>query len=253
MVDPDTRRRAEVAPEPPPVVLRYFDARGRAQHVRNYFACREIAYADERVALSPGFEAWQAIRGDRAVAGPFHKLPVLHWGDQIVAETSVIYAFLHRSTGDEALLSEGENLRHAMLFSSLYMDVMMPIGILIWADLMFRGLDVAAYAKAALARIRGHFGTLDHTLEEWQWGRNAEKRPVMLVDCTLWEEIDIVRHVFGEHLRLHEFATLSRIYHEAPGRAVFERLIATHPASVTGRGLASEGETLAKIRELIAA
>jgi hypothetical protein len=59
--------------------------------------------------------------------------------------------------------------------------------------------------------------------------------------------------VFGEHLRLHEFATLARLYHESPGRAVFEKLLAAHPAPVTGRGLAGEGEALAKIRELVAA
>jgi hypothetical protein len=46
--------------------LRYFDCRVRAQFVRHYFACREIEHDDERVALSPGFEAWQAMRGDRA-------------------------------------------------------------------------------------------------------------------------------------------------------------------------------------------
>jgi hypothetical protein len=155
----------------PPIVLRYFDARGRAQFVRHCFACRGIEHVDERVALSPKFEAWQAIRGDRAVAGPFHKLPVLHWGNSCIAETSVIYSFLHRATGDEALLSEEENLRHTMLFSSLYNDVMMP----------------------------------------------------------------------------------SRLYHEAPGRPVFEQLIASRAAPVTGRGLVSEGEMLATIRGLIAA
>jgi hypothetical protein len=50
----------------PRAVLRYFDCRVRAQFVRHYFACREIEHDDERVALSPGFEAWQAMRGDRA-------------------------------------------------------------------------------------------------------------------------------------------------------------------------------------------
>lgn len=237
----------------PPIVLRYFDARGRAQFIRDYLACRELEYADERIALSPSFEAWTAIRNDRALAGPFHKLPVLHWGDQTVSETFVIHSFLHRANGDEVLLSEKENLRHAMLFSSLYNDVMMPIGILIWADIALRGVDVGTLAKNTLGRLRGHFGSLDRTLEEWQWQRTAEKRPVMVADCALWEEIDIVQHVFREHLRLHEFATLSRLYHEAPGRAVFEKLLAARPAAVTGRGLESETETLAKMREMLAA
>jgi glutathione S-transferase len=236
----------------PPIVLRYFDCRGRAQFIRHYLACRELAHVDERVALSPGFEAWQAMRGDRGRAGTFHKLPVLHWGERLVSETLVINAFLHRASGDEELLSEAENLRHAMLVSSLVSDVMTPIATLIWADLAFRGVDVGALAQQSLGRLRTHFASLDRTFEEWDWRRTAQMRPLMLIDCLLWEEIDVVQHVFGEHLRLHEFATLARLYHESPGRAVFEKLLAAQPASVTGRGLAGEDEALAKIRELLA-
>ncbi len=235
----------------PPVVLRYFDCRGRAQFIRHYLACRELEHADERVALSPGFEAWQAMRGDRARAGAFHKLPVLHCGERLVSETLVIQAFLHRASGDEELLSEAESSRHAMLSSSLYHDVMLPIGILVWADLALRGVDVGALAHQSLGRIRTHFGSLDHTLEEWDWCRTAEKRPVMLTDCLLWEEIDVAQRVFGEHLRLEEFGTLSRAHHESPGRATFEGLLASRPVSVTGRGVASETEALTKIRELL--
>jgi hypothetical protein len=236
-----------------PVVLRYFDCRGRAQFIRHYLACRAIEHADDRVALSAGFEAWQAMRADRGRAGAFHKLPVLHWGDRLLSETLVIEAFVHRVNGDEALLTEAENLRHAMLVSSLYNDVMMPVGILIWADVMYRGVDLGAVAQQALGRLRTHLGSLDRTLAEWEWRRSAATRPIMLADCLLWEELDVAQHVFGQHLRLHEFATLSRLYQEAAGRAVFESLIAARPASVTGRGLTSEGEVLAKIRELVAA
>jgi hypothetical protein len=236
----------------PPIVLRYFDCRGRAQFIRHYLACREVVHADERVALSPGFEAWQAMRGDRGRAGSFHKLPVLHWGEQLVSETLVIQSFLHRASGDAELLSEAENLRHAMLVSSLVSDVLTPIATLIWADLAFHGVDVGALAKQSLGRLRIHFASLDRTFEEWDWRRTAEKRPLMLVDCLLWEEIDVAQHVFGESLRLHEFPTLARLYHESPGRAVFEKLLGAHPAPVTGRGLGSEDEALAKIREQVA-
>jgi glutathione S-transferase len=235
-----------------PVVLRYFDCRGRAQFIRHYLACRELAHADERVALSPGFEAWQAIRGDRGRAGAFHKLPVLHWGERLLSETLVIQAFVHRASGDEQLLSEAENSRHAMLSSSLYHDVMLPIGILLWADLALPGVDIGALAQQSLGRIRTHFGSLDRTIEEWDWCQTAQKRPPMLTDCLLWEEIDVAQHVFGERLQLEEFATLSRAYHESEGRAAFEGLLASHPVSVTGRGLASETEALLKIREGLA-
>jgi glutathione S-transferase len=136
---------------------------------------------------------------------------VLHWGDRLLSETLVIQAFLHRASGDEALLSEAENLRHLMLVSSLYNDVMMPIGILIWADVLYRGAELGPLVEQSLERLRAHLGSLDRTLEEWDWVRDAEKRPIMLADCLLWEEIDVARYVFGEHLRLQDFATLSRL------------------------------------------
>jgi glutathione S-transferase len=237
----------------PPLVLRYFDCRGRAQFIRHYLAARGLEHTDERVALSPGFEAWQAMRADRGRAGVFHKLPVLHCGELLVSETLVIQAYLHRASGDEKQLTDAENARHSMLVSSLYNDVMTPIGTLIWADLLFSGVDVGKLARQSLGRIRGHLGSLDRTLEEWDWCAAAANRPIMLADCLLWEELDVARHVFGEHVRLHEFATLSRAYHECPGRATFEQLLVSRRVSITGKGVASETDTLAQIRELVAA
>jgi glutathione S-transferase len=238
-------------PDIPPLVLRYFDCRGRAQFLRHYLASRHFEHTDERLALSQGFEAWQAMRDDRERAGAFHKLPVLHCGGKLLSETLVIQAYLHRVSGDEGLLSENENSRHAMLVSSLYHDVMTPIGLLIWADLMFSGVDVGGLARQTLGRIRSHLASLDRTLDEWDWCENAASRPVMLADCLLWEQIDVLRHVFGEHLALDAFVTLARVYRESAGRKTFERLL-SQPSSVTGRGVHGEAETLAGIRRLIA-
>jgi glutathione S-transferase len=232
----------------PPVVVRYFDCRGRAQFVRHYLRARELEHTDDRVPLSEGFEAWVAMRGDRARVGPFHKLPVLHCGDRTIAETLVIRDFLHRASGDESLLSEEQNARHSMPISSLYNDVMLPLGILIWAKFSMPGIDVGAYAKQTLARVRGHLGSLEKTLDEWGWREGAAKRPVMLADCLLWEELDVAQHVFGEQLRFAELPLLERLYREATGREVFEAAIKEHPVSVTGLGLARETAALAEIK-----
>jgi glutathione S-transferase len=244
--------RVTPMPNMPPVVVRYFDCRGRAQFIRYYLRARELEHTDDRVPLSEGFEAWVAMRNDRSRVGPFHKLPVVHCGGRTIAETLVISDFLHRAFGDERMLSEEENVRHAMLTSSLYNDVMLPLGILIWAKLAIPGVDVAAYARQTLARICGHLGSLERTLEEWNWRESAGMRPIMLVDCLLWEELDVVRRVFGEHARLHELALLSRLYHETPGRAVFEAALTERPVSVTGMGLARETGVLAEIKEALA-
>jgi glutathione S-transferase len=238
-------------PDTPPIVLRYFDARGRAQFIRHYLNARGFEYSEERVPVGLPFREWQAMKGDRARAGPFHKLPVLHWGETTVAETLVINSYLHRVTGDEAALSEQDNLRHAMLFSCLLIDMMNPIGMLIWADLALPGVDATAYARAALARIGANLDILEKTLAEWRWRESAAARRVMLADCLLWEELDLVQHVFGEHARLENRPTLARIHREAPGRDAFLAGLA-RPAAVTGRGLASEAEILPKIRAAVA-
>jgi glutathione S-transferase len=232
----------------PPLVVRYFDCRGRVQFIRHYLRARALEHTDDRVPLSEGFEAWAAMRGDRSRVGPFHKLPVLHCGDRMIAETLVIRDFLHRASGDEELLSDEQNVRHSMLTSSLYNDVMMPLGILIWAKLSMPGVDVAAFAKQTLTRVRGHLGSLDRTLDEWNWHECAAKRPIMLADCLLWEELDVAQHVLGEHVRLHELPMLSRLYRETAGRGTFEAAIRERPTSVTGMGLARETAALAEIK-----
>ena len=239
--------------ETPAITLRYFDARGRAQPLRYYFAAREIAYTDERVSLTAaGSNAWPDIREDRARVGPFHKLPVLHYGDRTIAETLVIEAFLHRALGDESRLSDQENLRHAMLVSSLYSDVVTPIGMTLWAEAIYVGLDYPTFVRQLLGRLRGLLARIDQTLAEWGWMAAARSRPVMLADCVLWEELDSLQHVFGEHVGLDRLPTLSRIYAETPGRAAFQKVLQSKPAPVTGRGSAAETEIIGRIRGYLA-
>jgi hypothetical protein len=238
----------------PPITLRYFDARGRAQPFRYLFAARGIAYTEDLVPLPSGAGAvWPAMKEDRSRVGPFHKLPVLHYGERTIAETLVIGAFLHRALGDQALLSDDDNLRHAMLVSSLYGDVVTPIAMLLWAEALYPGLDYAGFARQSLARIRGHLGRLETTLAEWGWAASARSRPVMLADCLLWEELDVAQHVFGEHARLDELPTLARLYAESAGRSAFKKVLAAHTAPVTGRGLAAETEIIGRLAGLVAA
>src|SRR5262245_54449559 len=240
-------------PQTPAITLRYFEARGRAQPLRYYFAARGIAYTDDPLALTAGgSNAWPDMREDRTRVGPFHKLPVLHYGDRTIAETLVIDAFLHRALGDEALLSDVDNLRHAMLVSSLYGDIVFPIGMTLWAEAIYVGLDYPAFIRSLLGRLRGHLGRIEQTLGEWGWVAAARGRPVMIADCLLWEELDSLQHVFGEHVGLDQLPTLSRIYLEAPGRTAFQKVLASHPAPITGRGTPAETEIIGRIRTYLA-
>jgi glutathione S-transferase len=201
----------------PRIELKYFDVRGRAQFLRNFLICRDIPFEDDRVSLAAGFEAWQAIRPDRTVTGPFQKLPVLRWGDRLIAETTVIASFLHHTSGDAGRLSEGENLQHEMLISSVHVDLMMAIAMLLWSEVAYSGADFGASSKRVLERIHGHLAVLDQTLVEWQWLERAVARPVMVADCILWDQINCAQHVFGGELGLDATPTLARFYRDCPG------------------------------------
>lgn len=230
--------------------LRYFAARGRVQFLRYYFRIRDIEYADEEVVLSADFAAWTPIRSDRALSGPFHKLPVLHCDGQLVAETAVIAAFVHRKFGDEGRLTPADNLKHAMLLSSLFGDVMTPIALLIWLDAVYAGVDLAAAAKRSLDRLNAQMHNIERTLIEWQWFAHMNSRPIMVADCLLWEEISVLQHVFGPHVPLGSWPELARFYAEFAGRAVCERELAAKPRPVTGRP--GESAAIAKIQQVLA-
>jgi hypothetical protein len=231
----------------PPITLRYFDARGRAQALRYYFRARRVSYTDERVPISADFGAWRAMRDNRALTGPFQKLPVLHWGDRLLAETVMIAAFIHEALGDAAALSDEDNLRHGMLTSSLYHDVMTPLGMLLWADTLFPGVDVSAIAKRTIERLTQHCQALEQTLVDWRWLDKARNRRVMLVDCLLWEELDVARLVFGTHWSLAATPTLARCYEDFPARASCESLLGEQPCAITARP--NEADAITKIQQ----
>jgi glutathione S-transferase len=233
------------------MTLRYFAARGRAQFLRYFFRIRGIDFTDEEVALSADFAAWAPIRRDRALSGPFQKLPVLECDGQLIAETPVIATFVHRQFGDEEKLSAADNLRHAMLASSLFVDVMAPIGLLVWLDAAYVGIDLPAAAKRTLERLNAQMHNIERTLIEWQWFAHLADRPVMVVDCLLWEELSVLQHVFGPHVPLGSWPELARFYAEFSGRTVCDRELAAKPRPVTGRP--EETAAIARVQQALAA
>jgi hypothetical protein len=230
------------------ITLRYFAARGRAQFMRYYLRARSVAFTDERVPLSADFSAWAAMRDDRSRAGPFHKLPVLVFDGRLVAETLPIAAFLHTALGDEAKLSADERVQHEMLLSSLYTDVTMQIGTLLWAEVLFPGADLRAVAKRALDQLRQRFTAIERTLAEWQWVERARSRPVMIVDCLLWDVLDLATHLFGARLQLPS-PILAHYHEDFTARAVCEALKREHPSPITGRP--GEADAIARIQALL--
>jgi glutathione S-transferase len=233
----------------PPITLRYFDARSRAQFLRYYFKARKVSFTDDRVPVNDEFAAWRALRDDRARTGPFHKLPVLHWGDRLLAETLMIAAFVHEVSGDAGSLNDDDNLRHGMLTSSLCLDMMNPIAILLWLEINYQGADVGAVAKRTLDRLKGHCQALEQSFVDWRWLDKLRNRRIMLADCLLWEELDVARVVFGPHWSLAATPTLAKFYDDFPGRAIFEAVLTERPCPVTARP--NEAEAIAKIQQAL--
>ena len=233
----------------PPITLRYFDARSRAQFLRYYFKARKVQFKEERVPVGDNFAAWQALRDDRSRTGPFQKLPVLHWGDRIIGETLMIASFLHEVSGDASSISDEENLRHGQLTSSLYLDALSQLTMLVWADIQYPGADMAAVAKRVLERLQLHCKTIEQSLIDWRWLDRARNRRIMLVDCLLWEELDVARVVFGAHWSLATMPTLARFYDDFPARPTCEAVLAERPCPITARP--GEAEGIAKIQQLL--
>ncbi len=230
----------------PPITLRYFDCRGRAQYLRGFLRARNIDYVDDRVPMNPGWPEWQAMKPDRSLTGPFQKLPVLQWGDVQVAEGPVIHDWLHRKTGDADRLSEKEQLQHAMLASSCSSELMLPLGMLLYVDLSHPETDLAQQARNTVSRVRAHLQTLEEVLTQWKWCDTLAVRGTMITDCQLWEVLDCSRYIYGEALQLQEFPELYRFYQECPGREEFVALLVEHSACpVTGRP--AEAEAIARI------
>jgi glutathione S-transferase len=233
----------------PPITLRYFDARGRAQFLRYYFKARKVSFTDDRVPIGDEFAAWRTLRDDRARTGPFQKLPVLHWGDRLLAETLMIAAFVHEASGDAGSLSDDDNLRHGMLTSSLCTDIMFPLGILLWAEVMYPGADLGPSAKRTLDRLKALCQAVEQSFVDWRWLDRLRNRRIMLADCLLWEELDAARVVFGPHWSLTATPTLARFYADFPGRGICEAVLAERPCPITARP--NEAEGIAKIQQLL--
>ena len=161
----------------------------------------------------------------------------------------MIAAFVHEASGDAGSLSDEENLRHGLLTSSLCFDMMNPLAILLWAEVMYPGADIGAAAKRTLDRLKAHCQSIEQSFVEWRWLDRARNRRVMLVDCLLWEELDAARVVFGPHWSLAATPTLARFYDDFPARPTCEAALAERPSPITARP--NEAEGIAKIQQLL--
>lgn len=216
-------------------ILRYFECRGRAQHLRYFLIARDIPFQDDRIPLDEGFQSWIRIKDDPRMSGPFHKLPLLQVGDIQVVETPVIHQWLHEHCGDLAQLDKSQRLHHAMLTSSTFGELIMPLFLLIYSDLMHPGTDVKNEVQSTMDKLQSHLASLDTTLAEWNWCEQWSQRPVMLADTLLWEALNIVQQMFPVSANLNNYTILHTFYTKCPGREHFIRLLDKEKIQLSAR------------------
>ena len=222
-------------PEYPDITLHYFDLRGRGQFIRALLTHRELPFTDDRIVLTANNANWPGIRNDRSLSGNFQKFPALQWGDLILNEVLVILDFIHKKLGDDKLLDDQTRIRHSMLTSSAFLDLLTPCINLIWCDVFHPGTDVAAATAIMKRRLTMHLATVNQTLEEWQWLDSMKDRPTMAAEAVLWEALDMIRLTFDDHVSFEELDVLSTFYDTCAGAETFKKLLAEKPQHITGR------------------
>lgn len=231
------------------IALRYFECRGRAQPIRFFLAEKDLLFRDIRVPLDSLSDSWKQTKNDPQFSGPYGRLPVLEWGDQQISETLVIAFHLHNKF-DSFKFDTSHNLLIRSLISSTYTDVISPMGILIWQDILTPGVEMKKYLFRTLSVFEQLFERYDQQLRSLSQPFFGGKEPC-LADYFLFEAIQIFLVVFKpRHLSLQanhaSLASFNDRMTEDPG---VKACLASLPSKITGR--ADEEARIAKIHTFL--
>lgn len=217
------------------IALRYFECRGRAQPIRFFLAEKDILFRDIRVPLDSLSDSWKTTKDDPDFSGPFGRLPILDWGDQQISETLVIAFHLHNKF-DSFKYDAEHNLLIRSVISSTYTDVISPIGILIWQDVLTPGVDMKKYLFRSMTVFEQLFDRYDQLLRKVGRPFIGGKEPC-LADYFVFEALQIYLVVFKpRHLSLQAnhstLATFNDKMTQDPG---VKACLASLPSKITGR------------------
>jgi glutathione S-transferase len=178
------------------VVLRYFDAQGRAQalrHALHALSDAGLSFEDVRVTLA----TWPPLREDPSFGGWFASLPTLTWDTDTVSETLSIASYVARRSGQYDGLGAGEIAKLEAVVSCCYLDVVRCLADVVWAPILYPGVDVATTTPRQLRWSLGKLARLSALLPDgdgaaWLGGL----RPTV-ADFFLAEAVEAMRHVLG--------------------------------------------------------
>jgi glutathione S-transferase len=175
------------------VVLRYFDAQGRVQALRNALSDAGISFDDVRVTLA----TWPRHREDPGFGGLFAALPTLTWDGDTVSETLSIASYIAKRLGHYDGLEAAQIAKYEAVVSCAYLDVVRSLADVLWAPVMYPGVDVATITPRKLDWSLGKLVRLSTLLPDdsgapWLGG----SRPVV-ADFFLGEAVEVTRYLLG--------------------------------------------------------
>lgn len=175
------------------VILRYFDAQGRAQALRNALSDAGLSFEDVRVTPA----TWPPHREDPGFGGLFAALPTLTWDGDTVSETLSIASYVAKRLGHYDGLGAVEIAKHEAVVSCAYLDVVRSLADLLWAPVLYPGADFATNTPRILGWSLGKLGRLSALLPDgggapWLGG----SRPAV-ADFFLCEAVEVMRYLLG--------------------------------------------------------
>jgi glutathione S-transferase len=173
-----------------PVVLRYFDAQGRAQSLRHALADAEIPFEDIRVQTAD----WASHKNDPDFAGSFGSLPTLSWDGAVIAETLPIASFLARRLGHYSGIDDARVAVLEGVSSCCYLEVGQRVGELLWADVLYPGADRTKALPRLLVRMLDKLSRVEALLPRDRW-LGGEKPTV--ADFFAAEAAEVMQYILG--------------------------------------------------------
>ncbi len=221
----------------PVVVLRYFNCRGRAQGLRNFFADSSIAFTDDRVGIDDGFVDWINNKKNTAYSGMFARLPVLVVDDCTVSETLSIAVFLNERFALYADTSEQRKADLNALVFSACQDISVRVAECFWLDVTHPGASFSDRAITILSGVTALLPAYNKLLPEKgaYFGGNAPA----LADYFLHEAVDLCRTVMEDPFTeiFDQYDGLARWLAAMDNRPILKRYIAdgNRPTQFSGK------------------
>jgi len=198
----------------PPIILRYFACRGRAQPLRDFLYDADIKFQDEQFEFETFPHPWLEARSNRDFSGPFASLPVFQQGDFQISETLAIASYLEHTIGQKNIHRDECKLATLnMISSACYLEIIVSIGELIWSEGLSPQLRLEDAISEKLPKILDKLRSVDRLVpnDDKYFGGNIPS----VADFFVFEAFDAIRYFLGPNnapltQRLRELDGLSR-------------------------------------------